>query len=67
MLLSVALVFVPAAQPLGLTAALALALLMSVLALTVMKERSWLVWLAVALPALVLGFEIVTMILPGAD
>ena len=41
MLLGVALVFVQAAQPWGLTAALLLALVTGVLALAVKKDRSW--------------------------
>ena len=67
LLLSVALVFVPAAQPLGLTLALTLALVTGVSALFLKKDRAWLILLAVGLPVLILGFEIVTMILPGAD
>ena len=64
-LLGVALVFVQAAQPWGLTAALLLALVTGVLALAVKKERSWMIWLAVGLPTLLLGFELAVAIVGG--
>lgn len=30
------------------------------------RERSWAVWLATGLPAIVLGFEVVSWLVPGA-
>ena len=29
------------------------------------RERSWAVWLSTALPAIVLGFEVVSLLIPG--
>lgn len=29
------------------------------------RERSWAVWLAAALPAVILGFEVISLLIPG--
>jgi len=29
------------------------------------RERSWAVWISTALPALVLGFEVLSLLIPG--
>lgn len=47
-----------------LLAALA-ALVLGVLAMVRKHDRSWAVWIVTVLPAIVIGFEIVSMIIPG--
>ena len=44
---------------------LAAALVTGAISLIKDHERSWLVWLAVALPALVIGAEIISLLIPG--
>lgn len=41
------------------------ALVMGAIALIRDRERSWAVWLSTGLPALVIGFEVLSMIIPG--